>query len=86
MQLWGGNHSQIEYHEHMQAHEAQSLMLDSAKAGRFLQWVPRWGMTDALQKIVAWHQHALYEDNMRAFTVQQIEEYLEEKAICLQTI
>ncbi len=86
LQIWGGNHSQIEYHPHMQAHEAQSLMLDSAKAGAFLQWSPRWGITDALQKIVAWHQHALYEDNVRSFTVQQIEEYLEEKEICLQTI
>lgn len=86
LQLWGGNDSQIEYHEHMQMHEAQSLMLDSAKAGRFLQWSPRWDITDTLEKIVAWHQHALVEDNMRAFTLQQIESYLEEKELCLQTI
>ena len=63
-------------------HEAQSLMLDSAKAHRFLEWYPRWSLTETLHKIVAWHQHALHEENMRAFTLQQIEDYLEEKELC----
>jgi CDP-glucose 4,6-dehydratase len=86
LQIWGNTTSQIEYPAQQQAHEAQSLMLDSAKAGAFLHWVPRWTIMDALEKIVAWHQHALTENNMRTFTVQQIDEYSEEKELCLHNI
>lgn len=85
LRAWGGS-SRVEYHTQEQAHEAQSLVLDSAKASQFLHWSPRWTITDALQKIVAWHQHALTEENMRAFTLQQINEYLEEKEPCQTNI
>lgn len=86
LQLWGGGASRIDLSQAEHAHEAQSLMLDSAKAGAFLDWSPRWTIMDALEKIVAWHQQALHEDNMRAYTVQQIDEYLEEKELCLHNI
>jgi hypothetical protein len=52
----------------------------------FLHWSPHWSITDALQKIVAWHQHALIAEDMRAFTLQQIDEYLEERAVCQHNI
>ena len=81
LQAWGGE-SRIEYQEQPQAHEAQSLMLDSTKAGLYVQWSPRWTIMDALHKIVAWHQEALVKEDMRAFTLEQIEEYLEEKVLC----
>ncbi|MCR9191800.1 MAG: CDP-glucose 4,6-dehydratase [Gammaproteobacteria bacterium] len=76
LQFWGGP-SVVEYEAQSQPHEAQSLVLDSTKANSFLHWSPRWALEDALKNIVAWHKVALVEDDMRAFTLQQIDQYLE---------
>lgn len=86
LQAWDGGGSRIEHTEQEQAHEAHSLVLDSAKAEMFLHWSPRWTITDALQKIAAWHQQALIAEDMRSFTLQQIDEYLEESVLCQQNI
>ncbi len=75
LQIWDGV-SQVAYHTEHQPHEAHSLALDSSKATTFLHWAPRWDLVDALKNIVIWHKQALVEDNMRAFTLQQIDQYL----------
>lgn len=85
LEAWGGE-SRIDYEKQPQAHEAQSLVLDSTKARLYIQWSPRWTIMDAVQKIVAWHQEAMVQSDMRAFTLQQIEEYLEEKVLCQHNI
>jgi CDP-glucose 4,6-dehydratase len=59
-----------------QVHEAGILTLDSAKARTRLSWEPRWMLETALDRIIAWHKAHAAGDDMRAFTIKQIEEYL----------
>ncbi len=58
-----------------QAHEAHYLKLDSSKAGRRLQWQPRWRLATALQKTLAWHEAWRDGQNMQALTLAQIYDY-----------
>jgi len=60
-----------------QPHEAGTLKLDSAKAQRQLGWRPRWNLDTALEKTVAWHQAWQRGDDMQAFSLAQVHEYLE---------
>lgn len=57
-------------------HEADFLSLDSTRAREQLGWRPRWGLERALESIVAWHLAARSGHDMRAVTVQQIEEFV----------
>lgn len=56
-------------------HEAHYLKLDISKAKAQLGWQPRWSLDTALTKIVEWHLAYLAKDNMRAFTLNQINQY-----------
>ncbi|MBC2770594.1 CDP-glucose 4,6-dehydratase [Pusillimonas minor] len=60
-----------------QPHEAGTLKLDSAKAHKMLGWRPRWCLDTALDQTVAWHQAWRGGDDMRAFSLAQVREYLE---------
>jgi CDP-glucose 4,6-dehydratase len=75
VQLWGeeacwrvdgGTHS----------HEANYLKLDCSKANMVLEWLPQWSLQQALQSIVDWHQADLQGQNMRLFSLSQIDQYL----------
>jgi len=56
-------------------HEAHFLSLDSTRARERLGWRPRWGLTRALESIVAWHLAHRSGADMRTTTLQQIEEF-----------
>lgn len=58
-----------------QPHEAHYLKLDSSKAKQRLAWQPRWQLATALQKTVLWHEAWLRGENMRAVSLEQIDEY-----------
>lgn len=60
-----------------QPHEAGTLKLDSGKAKQQLGWRPRWNLDTALEKTVAWHQAWRRGDDMQAFSLEQVREYLE---------
>jgi CDP-glucose 4,6-dehydratase len=58
-----------------QLHEAAHLKLDCSKAHTRLNWRPRWGLEQALQRIVDWHHAHIQGADMREFSLQQIENY-----------
>lgn len=60
-----------------QPHEAGTLKLDSNKAKQQLGWQPRWNLDTALEKTVAWYLAWKRGEDMRAFSLAQIAEYLE---------
>jgi CDP-glucose 4,6-dehydratase len=72
--LWGGN-ARWQLDANPQPHEASYLKLDCAKARMQLAWQPRWGLEKALETIVSWHQAQRAGTEMRAFTIEQIEDY-----------
>jgi len=73
-QSWGAGAS-WELDEAPQPHEAHYLKLDCSKARSRLDWQPRWQLGQTIDHIVAWHKaHAAGQD-MRAFTLAQIDTY-----------
>jgi CDP-glucose 4,6-dehydratase len=59
--------------EGQQPHEARHLRLDSGKARVLLGWLPRWPLTQALDRTVAWHQAWRRGEPMRDVCLAQIE-------------
>jgi CDP-glucose 4,6-dehydratase len=49
--------------------------LDSSRARERLGWRPRWNLDRALSSIVDWHLALRSGADMRALTLQQIEEF-----------
>lgn len=71
---WGGEAAwHIDAGEH--PHEANYLKLDISKARQHLSWKPRWDLDTALNKIVAWHQAWLAKADVRALSLEQINQY-----------
>lgn len=56
-------------------HEAHYLKLDCSKAKMRLDWQPRWHLAHTLEMIVAWQHAWLTKQDMRSFTLKQIEQY-----------
>lgn len=56
-------------------HEATYLKLDYSKAKTQLGWTPTWGLSEALDKIVAWHRAFAQGRDMRSLTISQIYQY-----------
>ena len=56
-------------------HEAHYLKLDISKARDRLHWTPRWTLSQALARIIAWHQAWRSGSDMRQFCLTQISEY-----------
>jgi CDP-glucose 4,6-dehydratase len=52
--------------------EAGHLALDSAKAERGLAWRPAWGLEEALERVVSWHEAHRRGTDMRAVSLGQI--------------
>ena len=59
-------------------HEAHLLKLDSSRARGVLGWAPVWTLERTLQHIVAWQRAWQEGGDMRAFTLAQIDRYLED--------
>jgi CDP-glucose 4,6-dehydratase len=55
--------------------EVGFLTIDSHKAAERLQWLPRWGLEQALERIVDWHAAHLRGEDMRAVSLAQIDAY-----------
>jgi CDP-glucose 4,6-dehydratase len=72
--LWGGA-LRWEPDEGPNPSEAAHLALDSSAAERALGWRPRWGLDEALAKVVDWHEAQRAGEDMRAFSLAQIEQF-----------
>jgi CDP-glucose 4,6-dehydratase len=71
---WGEGASwQLDEGDH--PHEAHYLKLDCSKARMRLDWQPRWHLAHSLEMIVAWQRAWLTKQDMRSFTLKQIEQY-----------
>lgn len=71
---WGDGASwQLDGGEH--PHEAHYLKLDCSKAKMRLDWQPRWHLAHTLEMIVGWQRAWLDKQDMRSFTLKQIEQY-----------
>ncbi|MHB1357690.1 MAG: CDP-glucose 4,6-dehydratase, partial [Anaerolineae bacterium] len=70
-----------EFEQVPQPHEANYLKLDSSKARAHLGWEPRWGLGTALDRTCAWHIAWRQGQDMRAVSLAQIAEYVEERSI-----
>ncbi len=55
--------------------EAGHLALDSSKAERGLGWRPPWGLEEALEGVVEWHEAHRRGEDVRQTTVSQIERF-----------
>lgn len=73
---WGG-HATWTLQPGTHPHEASFLKLDISKARQRLQWVPRWSLAQALERVVTWHQAWHAGANMRSVCLQHIQEYVE---------
>jgi CDP-glucose 4,6-dehydratase len=59
-----------------QPYEARLLEVDSAKARGALNWGPRWRLSEALDRTISWYKAYNGGQDMHAFTLRQIDEYL----------
>ena len=67
--------AQWEQDQMEQPHEARSLKLDCSKADQLLGWRPRWSLETAVQNIADWQKAFLLGENMRDFSLGQIQTY-----------
>lgn len=72
--LWGKN-AGWDHDDGEHSHEAMSLALDISKARYGLKWSPRLGLDDALEMIVRWEKARHGGADMRAISLQQINEF-----------
>ncbi len=61
-------------------HEAGLLKLDISKSVNLLGWKPKWMINQTLNAIVNWYQAHINQADMLAKTLEQIEQYTENKA------
>lgn len=57
-------------------HEAGLLRLDSSKARALLGWQPEFNIDQALEQVIRWHRAWMAGEDMRAFTLSQIDQYM----------
>ncbi len=73
--LWGDGASwQSDALQH--PHEAGLLRLDSSKAKTLLGWRPNFNIDQALEQVIRWHRAWMAGEDMRAFTLSQIDHYM----------
>lgn len=56
-------------------HEANFLKLDCSKARLQLGWQPQWDAPETIQRICAWHKAHLNGQDMKAYTLGEIQQY-----------
>jgi len=64
-------------HKRDHLHEANLLMLDITKANQVLGWWPTYSAGKAIEETVAWYKRFYQGENIRPFTLQQIQNYEE---------
>jgi CDP-glucose 4,6-dehydratase len=62
----------------VQPHEANTLKLDNTKARTRLGWLPRWHLTEALNRTMSWHQAWRQGQDMAGVCLEQIQAYEKE--------
>lgn len=72
--LWGEG-AGYELDKNPQPHEASYLKLDCSKAKAELGWYPKWNIETSLKSIVDWNKAYLQGENIRDFTINQINQY-----------
>lgn len=72
--LWGEGAS-FAIDTNPQPHEANYLKLDCSKAKAELGWVPKWNIETTLKSIVEWNKAYLKSEDIRAVTINQINQY-----------
>lgn len=72
--LWADSAS-YELDTNPQPHEANYLKLDCSKAKAELGWVPKWNIETTLKSIVEWNKAYLESEDIRAVTINQINQY-----------
>lgn len=73
--LWGEEASwQLDGQDH--PHEAHYLKLDCSKAKMRMEWHPRWDLNTTLGRIVSWHKAWLAGEDMRTYTLNEINDYM----------
>ena len=76
--IWGNDAAwSVDNGEH--PHEANYLKLDCSKAHTKLNWWPKWSLDVALEKIIEWHKAEQNNSDMKQFTLEQIESYMQLK-------
>lgn len=78
IEYWASNIN-IEFDSHLNPHEANYLKLDISKAIKKLNWRPKWDTYMSIIKICEWHKAHINNEDMRAFTLNQIQEYIKYK-------
>ncbi|MBL6986254.1 MAG: CDP-glucose 4,6-dehydratase [Methylobacter sp.] len=73
---WGENASWV-LDDGNNPHEAHYLKLDCSKAKARLDWHPRWHLDETLAAIVDWHTAHQAGENMRDFSLAQIQTYID---------
>lgn len=73
--LWGDG-ARVLFDDTAHPHEAGLLVLDSSMAMSILGWRQRWSLDEALMATVAWQRAYESGQDMSAFTLHQIEDYL----------
>ncbi len=73
---WGEGAAFISEMNGAHPHEAKYLNLDSSMARQELGWRPRWSLSTAVAHTAAWYKAWHRQEDMRAFSLQQINEYL----------
>lgn len=73
-QHWQGAAWQLD--TNAQPHEAGYLKLDISKAKTRLNWQPTWSLANTLEKIVQWHQAWLNGDDMQAYCLQEVSQFV----------
>jgi CDP-glucose 4,6-dehydratase len=72
---WAGG-AQWHHDTRYQPYEARLLEVDSARARTQLAWQPRWRLSQALDRTIGWYKAYTAGQDMQAFTLRQIDEYL----------
>ncbi len=73
-ELWGNN-TLWDICEAEHPHEANYLKLDCSKARARLGWCPVWDTSEALARIVEWYKAWISSQDIRAYTLDEINEY-----------
>lgn len=77
--LWGEG-AEWFLSQEVHPHEAHYLKLDCSKARMRLNWQPVWNLETTLDKIVKWQKAWLNGEDIKAYTINEIKEYMTARA------
>lgn len=77
---WKQGASYLVQHDRNAVHEATYLRLDCSKARNKLGWQPAWNIEQAMMHLTEWYQAYLRNEDMRDFSLHQIQQYQEHRS------